>query len=90
MPLPLLRKFIVLFTVHIIQGYDLVLKISLVALKATYLVALLPISLFAMPQPPPLEADPQPLQGESDAQTPNICLLLLLIVYINQPPMIDV
>ena len=89
-PLPLLRELIVLFTVHVIQGYDLVLQTPLVALKAIYLVALLPVSLLAMPQPPPLEADSQPLHGESDAQTPDSCLLLLLVVDIYLPPVIDV
>jgi hypothetical protein len=88
--LPLLRELIVLFTVHIIHVYDLVLQTPLVPLKAIYLVALLPISLLIVPQPPPLEADSQPLHGKSDTQTPDSCLLLLLIVDIYLPPVIDV
>jgi hypothetical protein len=61
--LPLLRELIVLFTVHIIHGYDLVLQTPLVPLKTIYLMALQPISLLIVPQPPPLEADSQPLHG---------------------------
>jgi hypothetical protein len=89
-PLPLLRELIVLFTVNVIQGYDLVLQTPLVPLQTTYLVALLPVRLLVVPQPPPLEADSQPLHGQSYAQTPDYCLLLLLIVDINLPPVADV
>ena len=89
-PLPLLRELIVLFTVDVIQVYDLVLQTPLVPLHATYLVALLHVHLLIVPQPPPLEAHPQPLHGESDAHSPNYCLLLLLIVDIDLPPVADV
>ena len=90
MPLPLLRELIILFTVYVIQGYDLVLQTPLVPLQATYLVALLPVRLLIVPQPPPLETYSQPLHGESYAHSPNYCLLLLLIVDINLPPVADV
>ena len=90
MPLPLLKELIVLFTVYVIQGYDLVLQTPLVPLQTTYLVALLPVRLLVVSQPPPLEADSQPLHGQSYAQTPDYCLLLLLIVDINLPPVADV
>jgi hypothetical protein len=53
-------------------------------------VALLPVLLLIVPQPPPLEADSQPLHGESDTHSPDYCLLLLLIVDINLPPVADV
>ena len=53
-------------------------------------MALLPVSLLVVPQPPPLEAYSQPLHGESDAHTPDYCLLLLLIIDISLPPVADV
>jgi hypothetical protein len=90
MPLPLLKELIVLFTVYVTQVYDLVLQTPLVPLQATYLVALLPVHLLVVPQPPPLEADSQPLHGESDTHSLDYCLLLFLIFDINLPPVADV